>query len=81
MRLKVNSAALLEALVDKGWSVTKAAMEMGDAAKVALIDEICAVEMSANERKVLMLRYVACMNFRDICFEMNIKEELTCRKL
>lgn len=42
-----------------------------EAVKVELIDAICAVAMSEQERKVLMLRYVSCMNFRDICFEMD----------
>lgn len=41
-----------------------------DAVKIRLIEEICAAPLKEGERKVLMLRYVSCMRFRDICFEL-----------
>lgn len=41
-----------------------------DAVKVALIDAICAAPLKDGERKVLMLRYVCCMRFRDIQFDL-----------
>ena len=45
-----------------------------EAAKVELIEGICAVAMSEPERRVLMLRYVNCMRFRDICFELKYSD-------
>ena len=42
-----------------------------DAVKVSLIEAICAVPMKEMERRVLMMRYVDCMRFRDICFELD----------
>ena len=42
-----------------------------DAVKIRLIEEICAAPMTEMERRVLMMRYVSCMRFRDICFELD----------
>lgn len=42
-----------------------------DAVKIRLIEEICAVPLKEMERRVLMMRYVNCMQFRDICFDLN----------
>lgn len=42
--------------------------------KAALIEKICAGVMNERERKVLLLRYVECMTFRDICFEMGYSD-------
>ena len=42
-----------------------------DAVKIRLIEEICAAPLKEMERRVLMMRYVNCMRFRDICFDLN----------
>ena len=41
------------------------------AVKIRLIEEICAAPLKEMERRVLMMRYVNCMRFRDICFDLN----------
>ena len=52
----------------------RALMDELAAAKVALIEEICAGALSEMEKRVLILRYVGCMRFRDICFELNYSD-------
>ena len=41
------------------------------AVKIHLIEEISAAPLKEMERRVLMMRYVNCMRFRDICFDLN----------
>lgn len=39
-----------------------------------LAKEISTIPLSSKERRVIFLRYVACMHFRDIAFETNLSD-------
>ena len=43
-------------------------------ATAKLTNEICRAVVAPQERTVLILRYVACMNFRDISFQLNFSD-------
>lgn len=44
------------------------------AAAVTLTDKISAANLESHEETILILRYVACMNFRDIEFELGMSD-------
>ena len=64
---------LVERLVSKEMEIYDLRSHL-DAVKVELINRICAVDMADYEKRVLLLRYVSCMNFRDICFELDYSD-------
>ena len=44
-------------------------------AKAKIVSGICAAELNEAERSVIWRRYVACMRFRDIGFELSYSEQ------
>lgn len=43
-------------------------------AKINITAQICAAKLSGKEAAVIYSRYVKCMRFRDICFELNYSD-------
>ncbi len=41
---------------------------------IALADKIRSSDLTSQEQEILILRYVACMRFRDISFEKNLSD-------
>ena len=45
-----------------------------EVAQLNITANICAAGLSGKEAAVIYLRYVKCMRFRDICFELNYSD-------
>ena len=48
--------------------------ERRELAKINITANICAANLTGQEAAVIYSRYVKCMRFRDICFELNYSD-------